>query len=76
MRDVRRDPPFVSAVSVYDDRRPVVRQPFTARVLSEEELAAELAAAGLFVRGRLSPTWLDAGPVAPRTWSVAQPRHP
>ncbi|HKQ17466.1 MAG TPA: hypothetical protein VJS87_02885 [Solirubrobacterales bacterium] len=61
MIDVRRDPPFVSATSVFDIGGHVVRQPFTARVLSEEELAAELEATGLSVRRRLSPTWLVAG---------------
>jgi hypothetical protein len=61
MEDVRRDPPFVSAVSTYDIGGRVVRQPFTARVLSEAELAAELEASGLVVRRRLSPTWLVAG---------------
>jgi hypothetical protein len=76
MRDVRRDPPFVSAVSVYDVGGRIVRQPFTARVLSDDELGSELREAGLFVRHRLSPTWLIAGPVAPRTWSVEQPPHP
>jgi hypothetical protein len=65
MRNVRRDPPFVSAVSVYDIGGRIVRQPFTARVLSEEELAGELGAAGLVVRRRLSPTWLLAGPAPP-----------
>ena len=62
MCDVRRDPPFVSAVSVYDIGGRVVRQSFTARVLSELELASELEASGLVVRRRLSPTWLVAGP--------------
>ena len=76
MTRVRREPPFVSAVSVYDVGGQVVRQPFTARVLSDAELAAELGAAGLFVRDRLSPTWLLAGPVTPRRWSVPQPPHP
>lgn len=60
MEDVRRDPPFVSAVSVYDIGGRMFRQPFTARVLSEAELAAELEAAGLVGRRRLSPTWLEA----------------
>jgi hypothetical protein len=64
MINVRRDPPFVSAVSVYDVGGREARQPFTARVLSEAELAAELEAAGLVVRGRLSPTWLQAGRLA------------
>ncbi len=65
MINVRRDPPFVSAVSVYDVGGREARQPFTARVLSEAELAAELEAAGLRIRRRLSPTWLQAGPIAP-----------
>jgi hypothetical protein len=73
MRDVRRDPPFVSAVSVYDIGGRVVRQPFRAQVLSEAELEADVRAAGLLVRRRLSPTWLQAGPIQPRTWSVPQP---
>ena len=75
MTRVRVEPPFVSAVSVYDVGGRVVRRPFTARVLSEPELVDALAAAGLFVRRRLSPTWLVAGPVEPRTWSVPQPPH-
>jgi hypothetical protein len=58
MRDVRRDPPFVSAVSVYDIGDRIVRQPFTARVLSDDELAAALVEAGLVIQRRLSPTWL------------------
>lgn len=76
MRNVRRDPPFVSAVSVYDAGGRVVRQPFTARVLSEDELESELRASGLYVRRRLSPMWLQAGPIEPRTWSEPQPPHP
>ena len=61
MEDVRRDPPFVSAVSTFDVGGRFVRQPFTARVLDEAELASELEASGLAVRRRLSPTWLEAG---------------
>jgi hypothetical protein len=60
MVDVRRDPPYVSAVSVYDVGGRIVRQPFTARVLSEAELDAELAGAGLTRVARLAPTWLEA----------------
>ena len=59
MADVRRDPPFVSAVSVYDVGGRVVRQPFTVRVLSEAELVAALAAVGFADARRLSPTWLQ-----------------
>lgn len=62
MAKVRRDPPFVSAVSTYDLGGRWFEQPFRARVLSEAELAEELAAAGLIVRQRLGPTWLVAGP--------------
>jgi hypothetical protein len=75
MTDIQRDPPFVSAVSVYEVDGREVRQPFTARVLSEAELAAELDASGLFVRSRLSPTWLVAGPVAHRVWPTPQAAH-
>lgn len=60
MIDVRRDPPFVSATSTYDVGGRVVRQPFTARVLADAELAAELRAVGLVFGPRLSPTWLAA----------------
>ena len=62
MENVRRAPPFVSAVSTFDVGGRYVRQPFTARVLTEAELASELEASGLVVRRRLSPTWLVAGP--------------
>jgi hypothetical protein len=73
MTDVERDPPWVSAVSVYDVGGRVVRQPFTVRVLSEDELEAELRAGGLVVRRRLSPSWLLAGPAEPRVRPGAQP---
>lgn len=62
MEEVRIDPPFVSAVSTYDSGGRYARVPFTARVLSEAELDAELAGAGLVRRRRLDPTWLLAGP--------------
>jgi hypothetical protein len=60
MVEIRRDPPFASAVSVYDVGGRVVRQPFRARVLSDAELARELATAGLRVAEALSPTWVAA----------------
>jgi hypothetical protein len=60
MEEVRRDPPFVSAVSTFDAGGRDVRQPFTARVLSEAELVAELAAAGLVLERRLGPTFVVA----------------
>jgi hypothetical protein len=56
MVEVRRDPPFVHAVSVFDIGGHEARQPFTARVLSDAELEAELASAGLTSPRRLSPT--------------------
>jgi hypothetical protein len=61
MEDVRVHPPFVSAVSTYDVGGRYERVPFTARVLSEAELDAALATAGLRRRRRLGPTWLLAG---------------
>lgn len=60
MEDVRRDRPFVSAVSTFDIGGRFVRQPFTARVLDDAEIAAELEGSSLVVRRRLSPTWLEA----------------
>ena len=63
MEDVRRHPPFVSAVSTFDIGGRYERQPFTARVLSESELDAALAEAGLRRERRLSPTWLEAAPI-------------
>jgi hypothetical protein len=62
MVDVLRTPPFVSAVSVYDAGGHEVRQPFRARVLSDDELAAALGVARLSVKRRLGPTWLEASP--------------
>lgn len=60
MEDVRRDPPFVSAVSVFDVGGRMARQPFTARVLSDSELANAVRVAGFRVSRRLSPTLLEA----------------
>jgi len=60
MEEVRRDPPFVSAVSVYDVGGRMFRQPFTARVLSDPELAEALASVGFRVARRLSPTLIEA----------------
>ncbi len=62
MEDVRREPPFVSAVSTFDVGGRYVRQPFTARVLSDVELADALAAAELTLRRRVTPTFIEAGP--------------
>lgn len=62
MEEVRRHPPFVSAVSTFDIGGRFERQPFTARVLSEVDLDDALATAGLVRRRRLSPTWLEAVP--------------
>jgi hypothetical protein len=60
MEDVRRNPPFVSAVSVYDIGGRMARQPFTARVLSEAELADAVASIGLHVSRQIDPTWIEA----------------
>jgi hypothetical protein len=60
MEGVQRDPPFVSAVSVFDVGGRIVRQPFTARVLSERDVAEVLARTGLRVVRRLSPTLIEA----------------
>lgn len=75
MEDVRRHPPFVSAVSTFDFVGRSARQPFTARVLSEGELADALRSAGLFIRRRISPTLLLAGP-AERRVSPGSPGTP
>jgi hypothetical protein len=58
MVDVVREPPFVSAVSVYDAGGRELRQPFTARVLSEAELADAVERVGLRITRRLGPTWV------------------
>jgi hypothetical protein len=60
MEDVHREPPFVSAVSTFDIGGRFVRLPFTARVLSDAELAVALTSAGLQMHRRLSPTWIEA----------------
>jgi hypothetical protein len=57
---VLREPPFVTATSVYDIGGRWFEQPFRARVLSEAELDAALAGAGLARARRLGPTWLEA----------------
>ena len=64
MEDVRRAPPFVSAVSVFDVGGRMFRQPFTARVLSESDLAEVLERTGLRISRRISPTLLEAKPRA------------
>jgi hypothetical protein len=60
MVEVRRDPPFVSAVSVFDIGGRIVRQPFTARVLSDADLAGVVGAVGLRISRRLGPTLIEA----------------
>jgi len=60
MEEVRRDPPFVSAVSVYDVGGRMFRQPFKARVLSDPELAEAVASVGFRVTRRLSLTLIEA----------------
>jgi hypothetical protein len=60
---VQADPPFVSAVSVFDVGGRLVRQPFRARVLSDAELDAAFAAAELRRVRRLGATWIEAAPI-------------
>jgi hypothetical protein len=60
MVEVWVDPPFVSAVSVYDVAGRTIRQPFTAQVLTPEELDVAIRAAGLAPVRPVSPTWLEA----------------
>jgi SAM-dependent methyltransferase len=60
LRDVRRDPPYVSAVAVYEIDGRVFEQPFTARVLSDDELATELESVGLRLDRILNPKWVIA----------------
>src|SRR3954471_24235839 len=62
MENVRRDPPFVSAVSVFDVGGRIERQRFSARVLSERDLAGVLAGAGFRLVRRVSPTLIEARP--------------
>jgi len=64
LREVRRHPPFVSAVAEYRVDGRVFRQPFTARIFSETELAAELLAAGLGKARPLTSTWTATRPTA------------
>ncbi len=60
LTELRRHPPFVSAVMVYEVEGRVFRQRFTARVLSMEGLADELERAGLRIERQLTPTWTSA----------------
>jgi hypothetical protein len=76
MLEVRREAPFVSAVSVYDVGGHEVRQPFTARVLSEAELADSLASARLRVTRRLSPSLLESGRADSRSAAWESDAHP
>ena len=64
IRDLRHDGRLFFAVMEYelDGRR--WTHPFTERLLDDDELAAELAAAGLFLH-----RWLDAE----RRWLAAAP---
>jgi hypothetical protein len=50
LSDVRRHPPFVSAVARYEVEGNTFRHPFTARVLSVAEISDELARVGLRLR--------------------------
>ena len=67
LREVRRHPPFVSAVAEYRVDGHTFAQPFTARILSDEELAGELGLAGLEVLARPNPRWTTARRARPAT---------
>ncbi|MFN8628765.1 MAG: class I SAM-dependent methyltransferase [Chloroflexota bacterium] len=60
LRDVRRHPPFVTAVAEYRVDGHVFSQSFTARVFTDDELARELRSVGLEVVGRPNPRWTIA----------------
>ncbi len=60
LAELRRHPPFVSAVMIYEVEGRVFRQRFTARVLSTEDLAGELERTGLRIERELTPTWTTA----------------
>lgn len=60
LREVNRHPPYVSAVAEYRVDGHVFRQPFTARILTDDELAQELRRVGLEVVERPSPRWTAA----------------
>lgn len=62
LSDVHRDGDLLSAVVAYRIGTDEWAQPFTARRLTEDELAAELAAAGLYLTAWLSDdhTWFAA----------------
>ncbi|MFN8620589.1 MAG: class I SAM-dependent methyltransferase [Chloroflexota bacterium] len=64
LREIRREPPFLSAVAVYTVEGKVFRQPFTVRVLTTEELAGVLRAAGLEPARSITPSWTAARPIA------------
>ncbi len=63
LTDVRGQPPYISAVMVYEIGGEEYRQPFTARVLDDEALAEELRKAGLRVARYLNSRWLAAEPI-------------
>lgn len=63
LTDVRRHPGSVSATAIFEIGGRSYRQPFVARVLSNDELADELAGADLRLRRHLTPTWAEAVPL-------------
>jgi SAM-dependent methyltransferase len=79
LTELRRHPPFVTATMVYQIDGRIFRQPFTARVLSADELAGELERAGLRFDQQLTPTWIAAtpmrGPAGARAWRVSTSRE-
>jgi SAM-dependent methyltransferase len=63
LTEVRKEPPFVSATMVYEIHGQTFRQPFVARVLSDDELSNELDRSGLRLQRHLAPTWAEAVPI-------------
>jgi len=62
LRDVRRHAPFVTATAEYRVDGHVFRQPFTARIFHQAELAQELRDAGFGTVAPLNATWTLAHP--------------
>ncbi|MDP8905251.1 MAG: class I SAM-dependent methyltransferase [Chloroflexota bacterium] len=62
LTDVKRHPPYVSAVMSYEIDGVEFRQPFTARILDDAALAEELRRHGLQLTRHLTRTWIVAEP--------------
>lgn len=62
LKDVRRHPPYVSATAEYRVDGRTFAQPFTARILSEDELVRELEAVGFHDVEHINERWTMARP--------------